>query len=138
HVGPENFFLFGLTAEEVMERRMQPGYARAAIDASPRLQRVLGQIVEGRFCPQDQGRYHGLVGMLYDSDYFLVTCDFDSYYDTQRRADEAYKNARNWAAMALVNTASMGFFSSDRTIKGYARDIWHVGSRLGAGEEAAE
>lgn len=138
HVGPENFFLFGLTAEEVMERRMQPGYARAAIDASPRLQRVLGQIVEGRFCPQDQGRYHGLVGMLYDSDYFLVTCDFDSYYDTQRRADQAYKNARNWAAMALVNTASMGFFSSDRTIKGYARDIWHVGSRLGAGEEAAE
>lgn len=62
--------------------------------------------------------------MLYDHDYFLVTCDFDSYFDMQRRADTAYRNPANWAAMALVNTASMGWFSSDRTIKGYARDIW--------------
>jgi starch phosphorylase len=145
HVGSENFFLFGLTAEEVMERRQHPGYSRAAIEASPRLSRVLGQIAEGRFSPQDTSRYHGLVGMLYDSDYFLVTCDFDSYYDTQRRVDEAYKNPLNWAAMALTNTAQMGFFSSDRTIKGYAQDIWHVKSFLegsdeseGGGEKAAE
>ncbi|WP_299791598.1 glycogen/starch/alpha-glucan phosphorylase [uncultured Marivita sp.] len=124
HVGTENFFLFGLTAQEVMERRAQHGYARAAIESSPRLQRVLGQIAEGRFAPQDPSRYHGLVGMLYDHDYFLVTCDFDSYFDTQRRADTAYQNPQNWAAMAIANTASMGWFSSDRTIKGYARDIW--------------
>ncbi len=124
HVGSENFFLFGLTAQEVMERRTHHGYSRAAIEASPRLQRVLGQIAEGRFAPHDPSRYHGLVGMLYDHDYFLVTCDFDSYFDTQRRADTAYRNPANWAAMAVVNTASMGWFSSDRTIKGYARDIW--------------
>ncbi len=124
HVGSENFFLFGLTAQEVMERRTHHGYSRAAIEASPRMQRVLGQIAEGRFAPHDPSRYHGLVGMLYDHDYFLVTCDFDSYFDTQRRADTAYRNPANWAAMALVNTASMGWFSSDRTIKGYARDIW--------------
>ncbi|GAA4215340.1 starch phosphorylase [Sagittula marina] len=136
HVGAENFFLFGLTADEVMERRTHPGYARAAIDASPRMQRIFGQIVEGRFSPQDPSRYHGLVGTFYDSDYFLVTCDFDSYYDTQRRADEAFKNERNWAAMALTNTASMGFFSSDRTIKGYAKDIWHVGPRPDVAEAA--
>ncbi|WP_420862216.1 glycogen/starch/alpha-glucan phosphorylase [Algirhabdus cladophorae] len=126
HVGSENFFLFGLTAAEVMERRQHHGYARAAIEASPRLQRVLGQIAEGRFAPHDTGRYHGVVGMLYDHDYFLVTCDFDSYFDAQRRADNAYQNADNWAAMALMNTASMGWFSSDRTIKGYARDIWNA------------
>ncbi|MEQ5871439.1 glycogen/starch/alpha-glucan phosphorylase [Sagittula sp. NFXS13] len=136
HVGAENFFLFGLTADEVMERRTHPGYARAAIDSSPRMQRIFGQIVEGRFSPQDPSRYHGLVGTFYDSDYFLVTCDFDSYYDTQRRADEAFKNERNWAAMALTNTASMGFFSSDRTIKGYAKDIWHVGPRPDVAEAA--
>jgi starch phosphorylase len=130
HVGTENFFLFGLTAAEVMERRTHHGFARAAIEASPRLQRVLGQIAEGRFAPQDPSRYHGLVGMLYDHDYFLVTCDFDSYFDTQRRADTAYQTPRNWAAMALVNTASMGWFSSDRTIKGYARDIWKAHSVL--------
>ena len=135
HVGTENFFLFGLTAPEVIERRRHHGYARAAIAASPRLQRVLGQIAEGRFSPGDPGRYHGLVGMLYDHDYFLVTCDFDSYYDTQRRADVAFRNPQNWAAMALCNTAAMGWFSSDRTIRGYAHDIWQAGglaSPLGA------
>ena len=128
HVGSENFFLFGLTAQEVMERRQHHGYARAAIEASPRLQRVLGQIAEGRFAPHDPSRYHGLVGMLYDHDYFLVTCDFDSYFDTQRRADTAYQNQKNWAAMAIANTAGMGWFSSDRTIQGYARDIWNAHS----------
>lgn len=126
HVGSENFFLFGLTAAEVMERRKQHGYSRTAIEASPRLQRVLGQIYEGRFAPEDVTRYRGLVGMLYDHDHFLVTCDFDSYFDTQRRADIAYQTPRNWASMALMNTASMGWFSSDRTIQGYARDIWQV------------
>tara|TARA_R110002110_G_scaffold38465_15_gene125522 strand:- start:2631 stop:5006 length:2376 start_codon:yes stop_codon:yes gene_type:complete len=137
HVGSENFFLFGLTAAQVVERRQQNGYARAAIEASPRLTRVLGQIAEGRFSPQDHGRYHGLVGMLYDHDYFLVTCDFDSYYDTQRRADIAYQNPANWSAMALVNTASMGWFSSDRTIKGYAREIWNASAPRAKLEKSA-
>jgi starch phosphorylase len=137
-VGAENFFLFGLTAEEVLERRTHPGYARAAIAASPRLARVLGQIFEGRFCPEDPNRYHGLVGTLYDHDYFLVTCDFDSYYDMQRRADETFKSQPAWTAMALANTAAMGFFSSDRTIRGYARDIWHVSPLRPDSAEAAE
>ncbi|WP_171179534.1 glycogen/starch/alpha-glucan phosphorylase [Ruegeria sp. HKCCD8929] len=128
HVGSDNFFLFGLTASEVMERRTQHGYARAAIAASPRLERVLGQIFDGRFSPEETGRYHALIGTLYDHDYFLVTCDFDSYFDAQRRADEAYRNTDGWTAMALRNTASMGWFSSDRTTKGYARDIWQAES----------
>jgi starch phosphorylase len=126
HVGAENFFLFGLTADEVTERRSHPGYARAAIEQSPRMQKVLAQIAEGRFAPHDPGRYHGLVGNLWDHDHFLVSCDFDSYFDTQRRADEVFKSPATWAAMALCNTASVGWFSSDRTIQGYARDIWHV------------
>ncbi|MFK7752878.1 MAG: glycogen/starch/alpha-glucan phosphorylase [Sedimentitalea sp.] len=137
HVGAENFFLFGLTAAEVTERRHQHGYARAAIEASARLQRVLGQIFEGRFCPQDPHRYHGLVGMLYDHDHFLVTCDFDSYFEAQRRADQAFQNPRDWAAMALRNTAQMGWFSSDRTITGYARDIWHISPSGPALEKSA-
>jgi glycogen phosphorylase len=137
HVGSENFFLFGLTAAQVAERRAQHGYGRAAIEASPRLQRVLGQIFEGRFSPQEPNRYHGLVGMLYDHDHFLVTCDFDSYFDTQRRADIAFQTPRNWASMALRNTAGMGWFSSDRTIQGYARDIWQVGTSRQALEKSA-
>ena len=135
HVGAENFFLFGLTAEEVTERRSHHGYARTAIEASPRLQKVLAQIADGRFAPQEPSRYHGLVGNLWDHDHFLVSCDFDSYFDTQRRADEAFKTPSTWAAMALHNTASVGWFSSDRTIKGYARDIWHVGPADGAALE---
>ncbi|MEM9550626.1 MAG: glycogen/starch/alpha-glucan phosphorylase [Pseudomonadota bacterium] len=126
HVGSENFFLFGLTASEVMKRRSVHEYARQAIAESPRLERVLGQIFDGLFSPEETGRYHGLIGTLYDYDYFMVTCDFDSYFDTQRRADEAYRQTGQWTAMALRNTASMGWFSSDRTIKGYARDIWQV------------
>ncbi|MEM7320901.1 MAG: glycogen/starch/alpha-glucan phosphorylase, partial [Pseudomonadota bacterium] len=126
HVGAENFFLFGLTAGEVADRRTQHGFARAAIDASPRLQRVLGQIFEGRFSPQDPHRYHGLIGTLYDHDHFLVTCDFDSYFNTQRQADLAYRDTQSWTEKALLNTAAMGWFSSDRTIRGYARDIWRV------------
>ncbi len=126
HVGAENIFVFGLTAEEVVERRHQHDYARAAIEASPRLARVLGQIAEGRFSPDDMSRFHGLVGMLYDHDYFLVTSDFDAYWDAQRQADAIFADPERWSAMALMNTASMGWFSSDRTIKGYARDIWHA------------
>jgi starch phosphorylase len=125
-VGPENFFLFGRTAGEIMQARQRPGYARAAIEQSQRLQRVLQQIAEGRFSPADPARYHGFVGNLWDHDYFCVSLDFDSYFHTQRRADEAFTDREGWAAMALRNTAGMGWFSSDRTIQGYARDIWRV------------
>lgn len=137
HVGSENFFLFGLTASEVVARRQQPGFSRAAIEASPRLQRVLGQIYEGVFSPDEPHRYHGLVGMLYDHDHFLVTCDFDDYYDTQRRVDVVYRTPQAWSAMAVTNTASMGWFSSDRTIQGYARDIWKAAPPRSALEKSA-
>ncbi|MDW4498946.1 glycogen/starch/alpha-glucan phosphorylase [Sulfitobacter sp. D35] len=128
HVGEENFFLFGLTAQEVVERRGHAGYARAAIDASPRLKRVLGQISDGVFSHGDHHRYDALVRNLYEHDYFLVTCDFDDFYATQRRVDGAYRDVPAWTRMAAMNTAGMGWFSSDRTIRGYARDIWNAES----------
>ena len=127
-VGPENFFLFGLTAEEVVERRGEPGYARSAIEASPRLSRVLSQIASGLFSDGDQQRYSGLLHNLYEHDYFLVTCDFDDYFETQRTVDAAFRDRDRWARMAVLNTAGMGWFSSDRTIRGYAKDIWGVTS----------
>ncbi|MEP5088999.1 MAG: glycogen/starch/alpha-glucan phosphorylase [Paracoccaceae bacterium] len=128
HVGADNFFLFGLTASEVHECRSQPGFARAAIDASPRLTRVLGQIAAGEFSGGDRHRFAGLLQNLYDHDYFLVTCDFDAYYDTQRQIDVAYRDVSAWSRMAALNTAHVGWFSSDRTIKGYASDIWNARS----------
>ncbi len=124
HVGAENFFLFGLTADDVRARREQPGYARAAIEASPRLMRVLGQIAEGVFSGGDTHRYGDILHNLWEHDYFLVSCDFDAYFDTQREVDTVYRDRARWTRMAAANTAGMGWFSSDRTIRGYARDIW--------------
>lgn len=128
HVGAENFYLFGLTASEVFERRKNANFARSAIDASPRLTRVLGQIADGVFSQDDQNRYASLVRRLYEDDYFLVTCDFDTYYDTQRIIDQDYLDVDAWTRKSILNTARVGWFSSDRTISGYASDIWNVGS----------
>ena len=127
-VGPENFFLFGLTAAEVVARRKQPGYSAAAIAASPKLARVLEQIEAGVFSSGDRDLYRGLVQDMRQKDYFLVTCDFDDYFATQRRVDAAYADQDNWTRMAVLNTARVGWFSSDRTIAGYAKDIWDVHS----------
>ncbi|WP_300061238.1 glycogen/starch/alpha-glucan phosphorylase [uncultured Roseobacter sp.] len=129
-VGAENFFLFGLTAAEVAARRTEPNYARRAVEASPRLSRVLKQIESGAFSPSDKSRYSGLVQGLLDHDYFLVTCDFDSYFDMQRTVDMAFADQNNWTRMAALNTARVGWFSSDRTITGYARDIWNASSLI--------
>ena len=129
HVGAENFYLFGLTAEEVARRRAEPGFARAAIEASPRLTRVLQQIGAGIFS-NGENRYADLLGMLYDHDTFLVTCDFDAYDATQRRIETDYRDADGWTRRAALNTARMGWFSSDRTIRGYAAEIWGTRSLL--------
>ncbi len=131
-VGAENFFLFGLTAAEVVARRAERNYARRAVEASPRLARVLKQIEIGVFSPSDKGRYAGLIQGLLDHDYFLVTCDFDSYFETQRKVDTAFADRSGWTRMAALNTARVGWFSSDRTITGYARDIWTAPSLIAA------
>lgn len=130
-VRPENFFLFGLTAAEVDARRQEPDFARTAIAASPRLTRVLDQIVDGVFSGGDKQRHQSVVSNLYEHDYFLVTCDFDSYFDKQREVDAAYCDTDNWTKMTATNTARVGWFSSDRTIAGYAKDIWNVKAGLG-------
>lgn len=132
-VGAENFFLFGMTAIEVAERLREPGFSRTAIEASPRLRRVLGEIAGGTFAPDDPERYRGLVGMLYDDDRFLVTADFDAYWEAQRRADAVFSDRDRWMRMAAANTARSGWFSSDRTIQSYAREIWDVAPAGAAG-----
>jgi starch phosphorylase len=130
HVGAENFFLFGLTAQEVVDRRNHHGFARAAIESSPKLNRVLVQIADGEFSGGDRHRYSALLHNIWEQDYFLVTADFDSYFATQRDVDAAYRDVRNWTRMAALNTAGVGWFSSDRTIKGYAADIWNTHSLI--------
>ena len=129
-VGAENFFLFGLTAGEVAGRRGDPAHARTAIEASPVLGRVLKAIAEGAFSPDQTDRYHGLVHRVWHEDHFLVADDFDAYHAAQAQVDRAYRDRDRWRTMAALNTARSGFFSSDRTIRGYMADIWSTRSVL--------
>jgi starch phosphorylase len=129
-VGAENFFLFGLTAEEVSKRREDPDHSKTSIEASQPLQDVLQMIAEGRFSPDDPGRYHGLVHGVWHHDYFLVADDFAAYHAAQGEVDRAYADPDRWWRMAALNTARSGFFSSDRTIRSYMDEIWQATSAL--------
>jgi starch phosphorylase len=113
-----------MTADEVVARRRLPDHARLAIEASPLLKDVLQLIAEGRFSPDDPDRYHGIVDRLWHHDYFLVASDFDAYAAAQRQVAAAWHDRAGWHRMAALNTARVGFFSSDRTIRGYMTDIW--------------
>ncbi len=128
HVGAENFFLFGMTAAQVQQRYQVMDHARDAIQASQTLRNVLQMIVEGRFNPDDPQRYNGLVDATWNHDPFLVASDFESYLSSQAKVDTAYADPDHWNTLALRNIAGAGFFSSDRTIKGYMKDIWDTKS----------
>ncbi len=129
-VGAEDFFLFGMTSDEAAARRTDPDHSRKAIEASQPLQDVLQMIAEGRFSPEQPNRYHALVHRVWNHDYFLVASDFDAYDRAQGLVDLAYADRDRWLRMAAMNTARSGFFSSDRTIKSYMKDIWSVTSAL--------
>ena len=125
-VGADNIVIFGLTTDQVEDKRARSEVPRSAIDASPRLREALDSIASGVFSPDDPHRYRDLIGGLYDHDWFMVARDFDSYVAAQARVDAIWQNKKKWTAMAIRNTASVGFFSSDRTIRQYAEDIWGV------------
>jgi starch phosphorylase len=126
HVGGDNIFIFGLTAAEVEARRQIGIDARADIAASPALAAVLDAIGSGAFSPDDPGRYSGLVDGIRHYDHFLVAADFDSY---RRALDDVallWQDPAAWWRKAILNTARVGWFSADRAIRGYARDIWCI------------
>jgi starch phosphorylase len=125
-VGDDNIFIFGLTAEEVEARRAQGIDARETLAKSPILAEVLESIGSGVFSPGEPDRYKPLVDALTYHDYFLVTADFESYYSTQRAVFRKWRDQAAWRRSAALNTANMGWFSSDRTISEYAEDIWNV------------
>ncbi len=125
-VGDDNIFIFGLTAEQVATRHKAGLSARDTIAASPRLAEVLEAVSSGVFSPDDTGRYRDFVNNLTDHDHFLVTADFDAYYAAQREVDALWRDKAAWWRASIMNTARVGWFSSDRTIREYARDIWNV------------
>jgi len=124
HVGHENFFIFGMEAPEVAERQHRRARPSEIIAKSPRLQQIIQQLGDGTFTNGDLERYKDILDNLNHHDYFQVVPDFEAYWDMQRHIDDVYKDKSKWAEMAIMNTAKMGWFSSDRTIRGYAKDIW--------------
>jgi len=125
-VGDDNIFIFGLTAAEVEARRRRGIDAHDTIAKSPALKEVLDAIHSGVFSPDDPGRYRELVDTLRHADYFLVTADFDAYYARQRTVDQKWLDRAAWWRSSILNTANVGWFSSDRAIREYAADVWNV------------
>ncbi|TPL92841.1 glycogen/starch/alpha-glucan phosphorylase [Mesorhizobium sp. B2-3-10] len=126
HVGDDNIFIFGLTTEEVAERRNNGYNPRGVIEASPELAQAVAAVSSGVFSPDDPNRYRDLINGLYDSDWFMVAADFDAYAACQREVDAVWRNSPDWYARAIRNVARVGWFSSDRTIRQYAKEIWNV------------
>ncbi|VFU08177.1 glycogen/starch/alpha-glucan phosphorylase [Methylocella tundrae] len=126
HVGSANIFIFGLTADEVEAKRSQGISGQDAIARSPKLSEALESIASGVFSPDEPHRYRGLVDALTYHDFFLVTADFDAYYNAQRAVFRRWRDKPAWWRSAILNTAHMGWFSSDRTIAEYAEEIWNV------------
>jgi starch phosphorylase len=126
HVGDDNIAIFGLTADEVAEKRASGYNPREVIEASRELRQAISAIASGVFSPDDPHRYADLMGGLYDSDWFMVAADFDSYHAAQRAIDARWEDQTAWRVSAIRNIANVGWFSSDRTIREYARDIWGV------------
>ncbi|MBV8663312.1 MAG: glycogen/starch/alpha-glucan phosphorylase, partial [Hyphomicrobiales bacterium] len=125
-VGDDNIFIFGLTAEEVEASRAQGIDSSARIAASPVLREALDEIGSGIFSSDDRGRYRGLVDSLTHHDYFMVCADFDAYWAKQMKIDEAWRDRKAWVRSSILNTANVGWFSSDRTIAEYAQEIWNA------------
>jgi starch phosphorylase len=130
HVGDENIFIFGLSAAEVVAQRARGYDPLALYNADPVLRRVLDAIAEGDFSPEEPVRYRGLIdGLLGGGDHYLLLADYAAYVATQARVDTLFRDSEAWATAAICNVAGMGFFSSDRAISEYARQIWRVEPR---------
>ena len=132
-VGIDNAFIFGLSADEVINYEQNGGYNPYDIyNNDPDIHRVVDQLVDGTYSNGDTEMYRDLYNSLLNNqggsraDMYFILKDFRSYADAQARAMEAYKDKEKWAKMALKNTACCGKFSADRTIQEYVDDIWHL------------
>ncbi|GGD06863.1 alpha-1,4 glucan phosphorylase [Aureimonas glaciei] len=127
HLGEENIYIFGLTAAEVAARRREAHSGRSIIENSRLLREALDSIVKGVFSPDGQERYASLVSNLYNNDWWMIAADFEAYWQTQRKLDDLWQDTPSWGEKAVRNTARMSWFSSDRSIREYAKDIWRAG-----------
>jgi glycogen phosphorylase len=125
-VGAENFFLFGLTADEVWQRKAAGYNPRAIYESNALLRETIDLIAGGFFSNGNRELFRPLVDSLLDKDEYMLFADYQAYVDCQQRASDAFRDPQAWTRMSIVNSASVGRFSSDRSIRDYCRDIWNV------------
>ncbi|HEX6362333.1 MAG TPA: glycogen/starch/alpha-glucan phosphorylase, partial [Albitalea sp.] len=126
-VGAESIFIFGHKAHEIVALN-QGGYQPLRLyESNPRLAAVLDAVSGGRFSPDEPDRYRGVVdALLWGGDYYKLLADYDGYVAAQAAVDALYRDPGAWARHAIANVSGMGVFSSDRAIRTYATQIWHV------------
>ncbi len=131
-VGAEYAFIFGLSSDEVINYEQNGGYDPMEIfNSNMDIRKVLMQLINGTYAPDDSERFREIYDSLLTNKYgrpdvYFILKDFVSYAEAQKKVEEAYKNEAGWAKSAILNTANVGKFSSDRTIEEYVRDIWHL------------
>jgi starch phosphorylase len=125
-VRPENFFLFGLTADEVAEHWRNGYRPRQFYEQNTELRGVIDAIASGAFSPGERHLFRPLTDSLLFHDPFMVLADYQSYIETQSSLATAYRDSQQWTSMSILNVARMGGFSSDRAIREYCRDIWSI------------
>ncbi len=126
HVGADHFFLFGMTADEVEQRRHSHFEGIAAARESEPLQAALQMVMDGTFSPDEPVRYSSLVDALLGFDPFMVAADFAAYWRCQRQVDQVWQDRTRWWRSSILNTARMGWFNSDRAVREYATEIWQI------------
>ncbi|MGM9427042.1 glycogen/starch/alpha-glucan phosphorylase [Hydrogenophaga sp. MI9] len=126
NVGLDNIFIFGNRTEQVAALRASGYNPRRYYDHNYDLKTAIDRIAEGAFSPEQPNRFHDITRTLLESDYYLLLADYADYIATQQKVDDLYRRPSEWARQAILNVAGMGAFSSDRTIREYADDIWNV------------
>ena len=125
-VGAENFFLFGMTAAQVEQAKADGYRPRTYYESNEELRQALDMIADGSFTNGDRSVFAPLVESLLTRDDYMLLADYQSYVDCQQRVSEAYRDEITWTRMSILNSARVGRFSSDRSIRDYCRDIWRV------------
>ncbi|MFM7447817.1 MAG: glycogen/starch/alpha-glucan phosphorylase [Leptolyngbyaceae cyanobacterium] len=125
-VGPENFFLFGLTAEEVADLRGRGYHPWGIYNTNPELQEVIHRLAAGDFSPQNRNLFSPIVDALLQQDEYLLLADYQAYIDCQEQVSQTYQDQETWTRKSILNVARTAYFSSDRTIQEYAAEIWKV------------
>jgi starch phosphorylase len=126
-VGAENIFIFGLTAEQIEELTTTGTYhPREYYESDPRLKRVLDELASDRFCPGEPGLFRWIRDALVNRDDYFLMADFGPYIDIQSKVSTEYQHPEIWTRKAILNLARIGYFSSDRAVTEYSREIWHL------------